>query len=256
MTATNLTAEDSPYSSKLYLRGASSFSDATAASGLNENILCVGAAGGDFDNDADVDLFLTCRGAIENIPDRLYENQGNGTFVLRAEAGGAAGPTGFGFGEGESVVVADYDVDGRLDLFVTNGLQMAPIGAGGPEMLFRNVSETGNHWLELDLEGTTSNRDGIGARVLVTANGKTQLREQDGGYHRWSQDSQVLHFGLGAATEASIRVEWPGGVVDTFDNVGADSLYRITERYRHRGAESGNGAARRVALLDRRRCRE
>ena len=229
VTATNLTAEDSPYSPKLYLRGASSFSDATAASGLNENILCVGAAGGDFDNDTDVDLFVTCRGSIENIPDRLYENQGNGTFVLRAEAGGAAGPTGFGFGEGENVVVADYDVDGRLDLFVTNGLQMAPIGAGGPEMLFRNVSATGNHWLELDLEGTTSNRDGIGARVLVTANGKTQLREQDGGYHRWSQDSQVLHFGLGAATEASIRVEWPGGVVDTFDNVGADSLYRITE---------------------------
>ena len=148
---------------------------------------------------------------------------------MRAEAGGAAGPTGFGFGEGESVVVGDYDVDGRLDLFVTNGLQLAPIGAGGPEMLFRNVSETGNHWLELDLEGTSSNRDGIGARVLVTANGKTQLREQDGGYHRWSQDSQVLHFGLGVATEASIRVEWPGGVVDTFDNVAADFLYRITE---------------------------
>ena len=229
VTATNPTAEDAPAAPKLYLRGASNFSDATAASGLDELMLCVGAAGGDFDNDADVDLFLTCRGAIENTPDRLYENLGNGTFVLRAQAGGAAGPTGFGAGEGESVVVGDYDVDGRLDLFVTNGLQMAPVGAGGPELLFRNVSETGNNWLELDLEGTTSNRDGIGARVLVTANGKTQLREQDGGYHRWSQDSQVLHFGLGVTSEASIRVEWPSGAVDTFDNVTVDSLYRITE---------------------------
>jgi hypothetical protein len=192
-------------------------------------MLCVGAAGGDFDNDTDVDLFLACRGAIENVENRLYENQGDGTFVLRAAAGGAAGPTGFGLGESESVVVGDYDVDGRLDLFVTNGLQMAPVGIGGPELLFRNVSETGNHWIEIDLEGTSSNRDGIGARVLVTSNGKTQLREQDGGYHRWSQDSQVVHFGLGAATEASIRVEWPGGVVDTFDNLAADALYRVTE---------------------------
>lgn len=229
VTATNLAAEDGPIAPKLYLRAASNFSDATAASGLNQNIRCIGAAGGDFDNDTDVDLFVVCRGSMENIANRLYENQGNGAFVLVAEAGGAAGPTGFGSGEGENAVVADYDVDGRLDLFVTNGLQLAPIGDGGRELLFRNVGATGNHWLELDLEGTTSNRDGIGARVLVTANGKTQLREQDGGYHRWSQDSQVLHFGLGGATEASIRVEWPGGVVDTFDNVAADSLYGITE---------------------------
>jgi len=230
VSAINLAAEDAPIEPKLYLRGATKFSDATVASGLNEKISCVGAAGGDFDNDADVDLFVVCRGAMQNLSNRLYENQGDGTFILRAQAGGAAGPTGFGSGESESVVVADYDVDGRLDLYVTNGLQMAPVRtAGGPELLFHNVSVTSNHWLELDLEGTASNRDGIGARVLVTANGKTQLREQDGGYHRWSQDSQVLHFGLGSATEASVRVEWPGGAVDTFDNVTADSLYSVIE---------------------------
>jgi hypothetical protein len=100
---------------------------------------------------------------------------------------------------------------------------------GGPYQLFRNGGNA-NHWIELDLEGVDSNRDGVGAKVFATAGGKVQLREQNGGYHRWSQNHPRVHFGLaGNSTVTELRVEWPNGPVDTIPNVAADRIYRVTE---------------------------
>jgi hypothetical protein len=77
--------------------------------------------------------------------------------------------------------MADYDLNGFLDLFVTNGLHQLPIHVGGPSQLFRNLGN-GNHLIELTLVGRVSNRDGVGARVIaITPDGKRQLREQNGG---------------------------------------------------------------------------
>ena len=70
-----------------------------------------------FDNDMDVDAYVVAS-ASDNLPNILYENQGDGTFVAVPDAGGAAGTT---LGRGDSVVTADYDGDGFIDLFVTNG---------------------------------------------------------------------------------------------------------------------------------------
>ena len=97
---------------------------------------CVSGVAGDFDNDMDVDLFLVCRSGVNNLPDRLYENLGNGTFALVPNSG-AEGVVGVGaaFGVGESATLADYDVDGLLDLFVVNGLLFWPIEQGGPDVL-------------------------------------------------------------------------------------------------------------------------
>lgn len=230
VSATSLASGDLPVAPALYLHKAAGFTDATSVSGLNEGMSCVSAAAGDFDNDMDVDLYLVCRAAVANIENRLYENQGDGTFVRVPSGAGAAGPTGFGFGKGENVVIADYDADGFLDLFVANGLQMVPIGPGGPDLLFRNLGGSENHWVELDLEGTVSNRDGVGARVYAsTTGGVTQLREQNGGYHRWAQHSQRIHFGLGEHTAVDLRVEWPRGTVDVFPAVPVDKLYRVVE---------------------------
>ena len=70
--------------------------------------------------------------------------------------------------------MADYDRDGYLDLFVTNGRGAYPFNEG-PDQLFRNIG-SGNNWLQIDLKGTISNRDGIGARLFATTpDGKTQL---------------------------------------------------------------------------------
>jgi hypothetical protein len=123
--------------------------------------------------------------------------------------------------------VADYDNDGFLDLFITNGL--GSTFNKGPSQLYHNGGNS-NHWLEIDLEGTVSNRDGVGAQVLATAGGATQLREQNTGVHRFAQNSQRIHFGLGKNTAVdTLVVKWPSGIVQTIQNIPADHIIRVTE---------------------------
>lgn len=199
--------------------------------GLNSPVRCVSAVAGDFNNDMWVDLYLVCRDGPSNIANLVYENQGNGTFALVSNHGGE-GPIGTDaakYGVGENSVVFDYDGDGRLDVAVLNGLLFFPVRVGGPDTLLRNTTSNANRWLELDLRGTRSNRDGVGAKVFVTAGGLTQLREQNGGYHRYSQNHQRLHFGLGTNQSANISVRWPSGALDTFQNVQGNRLYQISE---------------------------
>lgn len=197
--------------------------------GLDEPVFCGSVVAGDFDNDMDQDLYMVCRRGPTNFRNRYYDNDGNGNFT-EVENFGAVGPVGTSFdkGVGESVAMADYDVNGFLDLYVTNGLLFLPFGEGGPEKLYRNRGND-NHWLQMDLQGTRSNRDGLGAKVFVTAGGVTQMREQNGGYHRWSQNHQRIHFGLADNTSARVRIEWPSGEVDTYNNVQADRLYDAVE---------------------------
>ncbi|HEX5786787.1 MAG TPA: CRTAC1 family protein [Woeseiaceae bacterium] len=229
VTASGLDALDRPIAPRLVAHKSGGFRDVTDASGLAKKIHCVSAAAADFDNDMDVDLYLVCRGAVRNIANLYLDNDGSGKFTTVAQAGGARGPIGAGVGQGESVVTADYDVDGNVDLYVTNGLGLHPKFVGGPDVLLRNVGHPTNRWIELDLVGRQSNRDGIGARVFVTAGGKTQVREQNGGYHRWSQNEKRLHFGLGSRASANVVVEWPSGRRDTYDNVAAGAVYSVVE---------------------------
>ncbi|MEM8502078.1 MAG: FG-GAP-like repeat-containing protein [Cyanobacteria bacterium P01_D01_bin.1] len=173
-----------------------------------------GVVAADFDNDMDVDIFVL-RGAQEarGVPNILYDNQGDGTFITIANAGGIL-PADRGIRD--NVTTADYDVDGFVDLFITNGTATA---TNGPQQLFRNQGNS-NNWLQIDLQGVQTNRDGIGAKVYVTtADGKTQRRDQNGGVHERSQNHQRLHFGLAQNTEIeSIRIEWPSGIVQEIAN--------------------------------------
>ncbi|MCF7992831.1 MAG: CRTAC1 family protein [Thiohalocapsa sp.] len=235
-----LTNGDQAQTPHLFINNAGTFTNEPWGRGLGDAVYCASAGVGDFDNDMDVDIYMVCRGGAQNLPNRLYENDGSGNFTLVAGAGGAEGPLGTavadGAGIGDSVVVADFDADGFLDLFTVNGLNLQPSREGGPAELYRNLGNA-NSWIQLDLDGVVSNRDGLGAKVYVTTpDAKIQLREQDGGYHRWSQNAQRLHFGLGSNTMIStLRVEWPGvgGVVNVNEfyniNVGSGGIYRITE---------------------------
>ncbi len=186
---------------------------------------CVSATTADFDNDMDLDVFLACTGAASNIENMLFENVGDGFFTAVPGAGGAAGTS---LGRSDITVSADYDVDGWVDLFVANGHGPPPL-ADGPHQLFKNDGGT-NHWLEIDLEGTISNRDGIGAIVLVEAGGIVQEREQGGGMHTYSQDFRRLHFGLAGNVSANtVIVYWPSGVEQVLENVTADQVLQIVE---------------------------
>ena len=200
-------------------------------------IMCGGAVAADFDNDMDVDLYLVCRSSLENFANRIYWNNGNGKFTLD-ENHGAQGAIGAGIespaGTGEMAVSADMDLNGTMDLFVTNGNRLFPhivndgFTAGGWDRLFKNLGNE-NHAIEIDLQGVKSNRDGYGARVIVTAGGVSQLREQTGQFHRWSHDHKRLHFGLGTNTSATVTIEWPDGTKDVHKNVEAGRLYRAVQ---------------------------
>jgi hypothetical protein len=221
-----------PMKPKFLLNSGGNFVDVSDSNGFIPE-LCISGIAGDFDNDMDQDLYFACRNGAQNLKNVFYENMGFGQFRRIYRTSGAEGNLGAALaanaGNSETVVTADYDIDGFLDLLVTNGLNMAPKGVGGDEQLFRNLGNS-NNWLELDLVGVQSNRDGMGAKILVTAGGVTQYREQNGGYHRWAQNHQRIHVGLGSNSNASeIQITWPSGRIDRYYNVAANALYKITE---------------------------
>ncbi len=198
--------------------------------GLTSPVECRSITSADFDNDMDIDLYMACGTGVSNLENRYYDNNGDGTFTL-VSSHGAEGPVGAGndFGVAESVIAGDYDVDGFVDLAVVNGLLFYPYGFGGPDSLFRNQGNS-NHWIQIDLNGVISNGNGMGAKVFVTAGGVTQMREQNGGYHRWSQDLQRIHVGLADNTIVDeVRIEWPSGEQDIYTNVAVDQLYNAVE---------------------------
>jgi hypothetical protein len=75
----------------------------------------------------------------------------------------------------------------------------------------------------------TSNRDAVGARVWVTAGGVRQYREQNGGYHRWSQNHSRIHVGLGPNPTADITIQWPSGLKESYTALAANTVYRAAE---------------------------
>lgn len=229
--ASSLRAVDFPILPRLLDKRNGNWVNRTVEFGFRYEESCVGVAAADFDNDMDLDVYMACRGGVENIANRMYRNDGNGVFGRISNFGGE-GAVGVGLpsgaGTSENVVTLDYDNDGFMDLFVTNGLNDMPLREGGPHQLLKNAGN-GNHWIELKLVGNSSAAPAIGARVLATAGGKTQLREQNGGFHRWSQNDQRIHFGLAGNTNVDLIVEWPNGQSQSFNNVQADRIYRVVE---------------------------
>lgn len=242
----NLSQFDLPDVLLLYNPQTKQYVNRTQGSGIGNPLLAHAGVAGDFDNDMDVDLYVLRGHESFNLPSVLYENLGNGTFRVVPNAGGAAGRhPGFHVVTqmtktifGSCVAVADYNVDGFLDLFMGSTVLRATqkTYTGTPHQLFRNLGNK-NHWVEIDLQGIASNRDGIGTRVLLTAGGVTQMREQGGGMHLYGQNHQRIHFGLKNNTLIDrIEVYWPSGVVQKMYNLPVDRVMQIVE---------GNGMLRR-----------
>jgi hypothetical protein len=209
----------------LLLKRDGRFKDVSKIRGFEKPTVSASVSAGDFDNDMDIDLYLVCREPVQNCPNLLYENDGQGQFTEITDAGGAAGSK---IGRGNQVSVCDFDRDGFLDLFVTNGVGNPPFSVG-PHQLFRN-SGNSNHWIEIDLKGTASNRDGIGAIIEAEAGGIKQIRVQDGGIHSWSQDFQRIHFGLGKHSQVDkLTIRWPNGYVQVLRDIQSNQVLTIQE---------------------------
>jgi enediyne biosynthesis protein E4 len=174
----------------------------------------------DFNNDGWKDIFTANSHVTDNIesfsgdryrlPNTAFVNSGKGTFE--------AGPVLEDLHAHRGSAIADFDGDGKLDIAVS--------ALGAPAELWLNRASTANHWIDIVLKGTRSNRDGIGSMVRIG----NQTNHQTSAVGYASSSSTPLHFGLGAlATVPLIEVQWPSGKIQKLIKVAADRVLTVTE---------------------------
>ncbi|HEY0786495.1 MAG TPA: CRTAC1 family protein [Acidobacteriaceae bacterium] len=147
----------------------------------------------------------------------VWLNDGAGRFVDVARAVGVTDTH-----DGRAVALADLFNRGALDVVVAN--------QGGPLLLYRNTVTAANQWIEFSLEGSTSNRSAIGARVTVRWNGQEQVQEVSGGSGFAAQNDRRLHFGLGKNPHLEeIVVRWPSGKLQKLPDAKPGQLNLVKE---------------------------
>jgi hypothetical protein len=169
----------------------------------------------------DLDLAVTNGWPFEIGQSHLYQND-NGVFT---DISGAAGITDQQMGRG--LLSLDYDNDGDLDIFITNN--------GQQPMLYRNDGGDANDWLRIHVEGTVSNRDGIGTFITLDPDtnvaGDEMVREIGAGSNFLSQNEFTAHFGLGPSADSIdlVTIAWSSGIVQELNNVAANQVLSLIE---------------------------
>jgi len=182
----------------------------------------------DFDNDGWKDIFVS-RGHVQSLlsaprlnieqPNTVFRNLGGMKFgALTAEAGFTSQPPSRHRGS----AVGDLNGDGRLDVVVS--------AISAPAEIWMNQSPAKNHWLEIKLQGTKSNRDGIGARIKVVTKSGAQYNHMSSTFGYASSSAGPVHFGLGPnATVDLLEIHWPSGIVQTLHDIAADRILAVKE---------------------------
>jgi hypothetical protein len=209
--------------------GPDGFQDVAAGVGLDRVTLPMGSNFADIDNDGFLDVFLATGRPLYSvlIPDLLFKNVDGRRFEDVTTSSG----TGH-LQKGHGVSFADADGDGDLDLFVEVGGQTP--GDKSHNALFRNPGQ-GNHWLQVRLVGTRSNRSAIGAKVraevAVRGCGSRTIYRTVSGGSSFGGNSLVVSLGLGEATSArTLTITWPASrTVQTFHDVRGDRAIEIIE---------------------------
>jgi hypothetical protein len=182
----------------------------------------------DFDNDGLKDLFAAGSAILDNseeidrlpypLPARVFRNLGEDHF---ADVSVTAGEALVSPRAHRGAAFGDVDGDGRIDI-VVNCLNAEP-------KILLNRSTAPAHWLILQLVGTRSNRDGLGARVTLRGGAGAQYNQATTSVGYNSASDKRVHFGLGAEPTAEIEVAWPSGARQTLRGVAADQVLVVRE---------------------------
>ena len=184
----------------------------------------------DYDNDGARDLFMANGHVLDNIqryhaettyaePKLMFRNVGHGIFENVSDQ---LGPDFLLPRVSRGAAIGDFDNDGDLDIIISNN--------GQAPQLLRNDGGNANHWFQLLLIGTRSNRDAVGARVKVTAGDLVLYDEKKGGMSYQSAQDPRLHFGLGQhPTVEEVEIKWPSGELTKLTNIKSDQILAIEE---------------------------
>jgi len=184
----------------------------------------------DYDNDGWPDILQLNGAMLDNVslyhsevsykePLLMFRNLGKGQFEKVSDS---LGPDFIRPIAGRGLATADFDNDGDIDIATNNRDDF-------PELL-RNDGGNANHWLEILLIGTRSNRDGTGSSLKLTAEGVTHVEQSKGGMGYMSASDPRIHFGLGKRSKiGSLEITWPSGQIDKLTNVPSDRIIAVKE---------------------------
>lgn len=200
----------------LYRNDGGAFTDVTVLAGVGGTGSSYGCNFVDYDNDGDQDLIVTTGTVL-----LLYLNDGAGMF---AEVGGVIGLSG---GLGVGIACGDHDADGDLDVYVARSNYV-------DDLLFENMGNA-NSWLNVDLRGRKSDRNGIGSRIEAWIGSRVYTRDVVTGTGLYSQNSITSELGVGReAVIDSLIVKWPSGRRTKLSNVASEQSLAISEGGVHR----------------------
>ncbi|MEO1032534.1 MAG: FG-GAP-like repeat-containing protein [Bacteroidota bacterium] len=200
--------------------GDETFTNVAVISGCELNSWCWGANFLDAENDGDLDVYVSCSYiSSDGFPSYGYfESSGIGTFTNYTQAG-------FVNNDYRSYgnAIGDIENNGKVDIAVINNFDTNP-------SIWKNKTNTTNNYLTVSLEGTISNKDGVGSVIEIDTNGEKQYRYVMNGESYLSQNSSKEFFGLGHHTIIdSVKVKWLSGIEDILLNVPANQILNIVE---------------------------